>query len=189
MGIAGFKPRQLAPTVGTTGSGSTDSPAPSPTIIDLSTLTRVDGSSSATTIDSALPTAIDITSLAINIDVALSAVNIDINVDTTSPTIVGIAAPTIINTTSPTAVVDIASPSIFESTPMLDVDSSATTTIDPISRVTGTIVARIGGFDMAFGPFNFHVDNDGAAELISINESTLPAVDPSTPPAIGALLR
>jgi hypothetical protein len=29
MGIAGDKPRQLAPTVGTTGSGSTGSPAPS----------------------------------------------------------------------------------------------------------------------------------------------------------------
>jgi hypothetical protein len=30
MGIAELKPRQLAPTVRTTGSGSTDSPAPSP---------------------------------------------------------------------------------------------------------------------------------------------------------------
>jgi hypothetical protein len=29
MGITGDKPRQLAPTVGTTGSGSTGSPAPS----------------------------------------------------------------------------------------------------------------------------------------------------------------
>jgi hypothetical protein len=34
MGIAGDKPHQLAPTVGMTGSGSTDLPAPSPTIID-----------------------------------------------------------------------------------------------------------------------------------------------------------
>jgi hypothetical protein len=38
---------------------------------------------------------------------------------------------------------------------------------------------------MAFGLFNFHVDDDGAAELISINESTLPIADPSTSPAIG----
>jgi hypothetical protein len=38
---------------------------------------------------------------------------------------------------------------------------------------------------MAFGLFNFHVDDDGAAELISINESTPPVADPSTPLAIG----
>jgi hypothetical protein len=37
---------------------------------------------------------------------------------------------------------------------------------------------------MAFGLFNFRVDNDGAMEL-SISDSALPAVDPSTPPAIG----
>jgi hypothetical protein len=36
---------------------------------------------------------------------------------------------------------------------------------------------------MAFGLFNFRVDNDGAMKL-SINDSALPAVDPSTPPAI-----
>jgi hypothetical protein len=38
---------------------------------------------------------------------------------------------------------------------------------------------------MAFGLFNFRVDNDGVAELISINESTPPVADPSTPLAIG----
>jgi hypothetical protein len=37
---------------------------------------------------------------------------------------------------------------------------------------------------MAFGLFNFRVDNDGAMELISINDSALPVADPSTPPAI-----
>jgi hypothetical protein len=51
--------------------------------------------------------------------------------------------------------------------------------------VTGTVSARIGGFDMAFGLFNFYVDNDGASELISIGESTPPTAGPSTPPAIG----
>jgi hypothetical protein len=60
MGIAGVEPRQLAPTVGTTESGSTDSPAHSPTIADLSTPTRVDGSSSAMAVDSAPPIDIDI---------------------------------------------------------------------------------------------------------------------------------
>jgi hypothetical protein len=41
MGIAGNKPRQLAPTIGTTGSGSTDSLAPSPTIIDVASPTFI----------------------------------------------------------------------------------------------------------------------------------------------------
>jgi hypothetical protein len=36
-----------------------------------------------------------------------------------------------------------------------------------------------GGFDMAFGLFNFHVDNDGVAELISISDSMPPAAAPS----------
>jgi hypothetical protein len=38
---------------------------------------------------------------------------------------------------------------------------------------------------MAFGLFNFHMDSDGAAELISIGESTPPTADPSMPTAIG----
>jgi hypothetical protein len=37
---------------------------------------------------------------------------------------------------------------------------------------------------MAFGLFNFHVDNDGVAELISVRDSTPPAVDTSTSLAI-----
>jgi hypothetical protein len=49
----------------------------------------------------------------------------------------------------------------------------------------GMASTRTGGFDMAFRLFNFHVDNDGAAKLISISESTPPVADPSTPPAIG----
>jgi hypothetical protein len=186
MGIAGVKPRQLAPSVGTTGSGSTDSPTPSPTIADLSTPTRVDGSTSATAVDSAPPTAIDI-------DIASSAINIGIDVDTTSPTIVGIAAPTVIDATLPATmlditeltVVDTASPSIVNSTPVLAIESLAMTTVDRISSLTGTVLARTRGFDMAFGLFNFHVDNNGAAELISIGESTPPTADPSTPTAIG----
>jgi hypothetical protein len=59
------------------------------------------------------------------------------------------------------------------------------TTIDPISSLTGLASARTGGFDMGFRLFNFHVDDDGAAELISISESTPPAADPRMPPAIG----
>jgi hypothetical protein len=37
---------------------------------------------------------------------------------------------------------------------------------------------------MAFGLFNFHVDNDGVAELISVNDSTPLAADPSSSQAI-----
>jgi hypothetical protein len=51
--------------------------------------------------------------------------------------------------------------------------------------LTGAILARSGGFDMAFGLFNFHIGNNGAAELVSISESTPLAVDPSTPSAAG----
>jgi hypothetical protein len=59
------------------------------------------------------------------------------------------------------------------------------TTVDLISSLTGMISAKTGGFDMAFGLFNFRVEDDGAAELISINESTPPIADPSTPLVIG----
>jgi hypothetical protein len=41
---------------------------------------------------------------------------------------------------------------------------------------------------MTFGLFNFHVNNNGAAELISIIESTQLIADPNTPLAIGELL-
>jgi hypothetical protein len=38
---------------------------------------------------------------------------------------------------------------------------------------------------MAFGLFNFRVDNDGAMELISISDSAPPVAKTSTPPAVG----
>jgi hypothetical protein len=107
MGIVGVEPRQLAPTVGTTGSGSTDSPAPSPTITDLPASTRIDGSSPATAVDSASPTTIDIdldiTSSTIDLDIASSAIDIDLDIasfaididtDTASPTIIDTIAST-----------------------------------------------------------------------------------------------
>jgi hypothetical protein len=42
-----------------------------------------------------------------------------------------------------------------------------------------------GGFDMAFGLFNFRVDNDGVVELISISDSPPLVAETSTPTAIG----
>jgi hypothetical protein len=65
------------------------------------------------------------------------------------------------------------------------IDPLVTTVVDPISSLTGSASARTGGFDMTLGFFNFHVDNDGAAELISIIESTPLVADPNTPLAIG----
>jgi hypothetical protein len=141
-----------------------DSPAPSPTIIDLLASIRIEGSSPASVIDSASPTTIDI-----DIDTASSTIDIDIN--TASPTIAGIAVPTVVYTTSPTTIVNItaltavdtASATIGESTPVFAIDPIVTTTVDPISSLTGSTSARTGGFDMAFGLFNFHVDDNGAA--------------------------
>jgi hypothetical protein len=176
MGIAGVEPRQLAPTVGRTGSGSTDSPAPPPTTakINIDTIVGI-----------VAPINVD-TSAKIDID-TIVGIAAPINVDTSAKididTIVGIAAPAVIDT-NPTesevdvvesAVIDSASPSIANLTPVANV-------IDPTS---GTIGAVPGGYDMAFRLFNFHVDSDGAMELISIGDSALLKAETTTPPAIG----
>jgi hypothetical protein len=60
---------------------------------------------------------------------------------------------------------------------MVTVDTPATAIIDPISCLTGPTSTRIGGFEMTLGLFNFHVDEDSAAELISIIEPAPHAVD------------
>jgi hypothetical protein len=57
--------------------------------------------------------------------------------------------------------------------------------VEPASSLTGTASGRTRGFDMAFELFNFRMDDDGVAELISIRDLTPPAADPSTTPAIG----
>jgi hypothetical protein len=49
----------------------------------------------------------------------------------------------------------------------------------------GLTLTKIRGFDMTLGLFNFHVDDDGAAELISVIESALLVADPNTPLMIG----
>jgi hypothetical protein len=191
MGIAGVEPRQLAPTVGTMGSGSTDSPAPSPTIDNPTASTRFDGPSSAMAVDSASP--LDINS-AINFDTngkidIDSAINFDTNgkidINSTINTAIGIAVPAIIDTnpsetevdTAGSTVIDTASPSTADLTP-------AAIIIDPTSGTAGAVSTVTGGFDMAFGLFNFHVNNDRVAELISVSDSTPPAAAPSAPPVI-----
>jgi hypothetical protein len=140
MGIAGVEPRNLAPTVGTTGPGSTDSPAPSST-------------------------------------------NAKIDIASTIDTIAGIAVSAIIdaNPLEPKVdnveliIIDIASSNAIDLLP-------AVTIVGPTSGTTGAVSAITEGFDMAFGLFNFHVDNNRVAELISIGDSAPPATTPSTPP-------
>jgi hypothetical protein len=162
-----------------------DSLAPSPTIIDLPTSmasinsfvpTRVDGSSPATGVDSASPTIdIDIALPTIDIDIDIASPTININIDATSPTIIGITSLAIVDIASPTIGM-LYSPTIINSAPMVAIDTPVMTVIDPISCLTGSPSIRIRGFEMTFGLFNFHVDDDVTAELISI-------IDPATPTA------
>jgi hypothetical protein len=222
MGIAGVEPRQLAPTVGMTGSGSTDSLAPSSTTANLTASTRFDSLSSAMAVDFA--SSFDIDPLTINFDTndkidtnsvintavgiavpAISDTNDKIDVDSIINTAVGIAVPAIIDTNHKIDVdsainttVSIAVPAIIDiNPPKTKVDIAGSTVInttspsaadftlaaiiiDPISGTAGAISAVIGGFDMAFGLFNFHVDNNGVAEMIFVSDSMPPAAAPST---------
>jgi hypothetical protein len=131
-------------------------------------------------VDSASPFDINIDPLTIDFDT-----NANIDIDTASTANVSIAVPTIIDTTPPetevdvarSTVIDTASPSVADLTP-------AATTINPTSSPAGAVSAMTRGFDMAFGLFNFHVDNNGVAELISISDSTPPTADPGASPAI-----
>jgi hypothetical protein len=118
--------------------------------------------------------------LTINFDV-----NDKIDVNSAINTAIGIAVPAIIDTNpsetevniAGSTVIDIASPSAANLTP-------AAIIIDPTSGMVGAVSAVTGGFNMAFGLFNFHVDNDGVAELISVGDATLLTAAPSVSPVI-----
>jgi hypothetical protein len=180
MGIAGVEPHQLVPTMGMTGSGSMDSLAPSQTIANLTASTRFDGLSSAMAVDSASPFDIDTNPVTIGLDT-----NIKIDIDTAVDTAVGIAVLAIIDTIPSETKVNIAKSTIIDTTSPSVLDLTPTATIvNTTSSPAGAISAVTGGFDMAFGLFNFHVDNDGVAELISIGNSTLLVAAPSASPAI-----
>jgi hypothetical protein len=138
MGIAGDKPRQLAPTMGTTGSGFTDSPAPSPTTakIDIDTVIGI-----------ATPTNVNTTT------------KIDID------TIVGIAVPAVVDTNPAEPEIDTVDSTVIDNvSPSTANLTSTANVINPTSGTTGT---ASGGYDMAFGLFNFHVDSNGVMELLS----------------------
>jgi hypothetical protein len=206
MGIAGDKPRQLAPTMGTTGSGSTDSPAPSPTNAKIDIDPAINSA-----VGIAVPIDAD-TNAKIDIDPAIDsavgfAVPIDadtnakIDIDPTIDTAVGIAVPIDADTNAKINIdpaidsaVGIAVPIYTDASAEISIDtttSSATelvlaaTIVGPTSGATGVVSAITGGFDMAFGLFSFHVDDNGVAELISVGDSTPPATTPGTPPVTG----
>jgi hypothetical protein len=129
-------------------------------------------------IDSTPP--IDIDSPVTNFDV-----NTNIDADTASTINVGIAVLTVIDTTPPEMKVDIARSTIINTASSSIVGlTSAATTINPATGLTGAVSAGTGGFDMAFRLFNFHVDDDGVVELISVSDSTPLAAEPSASPAI-----
>jgi hypothetical protein len=188
MGIAGDKPRQLAPSVGTTGSGSTDSPAPSSTTSKTGIYTIV-GIAAPTNVDTivgiAAPTNVDTTSkTGIDTIVGIAAPT---SIDTTSKigidTIVGIAVPAtaIDNPMEPevdavnSTIVNSASPSAINLTPTANL-------VDP---ALGTAGIASEGYDMAFGLFNFHVDSCGAMKLLSIAESAPLVAETAKLPTVG----
>jgi hypothetical protein len=202
MGIAGDKPHQWAPTVGTTGSGSTDSLAPSPTN------TKID-------IDPAIDTAVGIavpiytdTNAKIDIDPTIDTAvgiavpiytdtNVEIDIDSDIDTVAGIAVPNGANTnakididTAIDTAVGIAVPIYTDADADISIDATpssttelipAATIVGPISGTTGAISAITRGFDMAFGLFSFHVDDNGVTELISVGDSAPPATTPGIP--------
>jgi hypothetical protein len=152
-------------------------------------------------IDSAIDTAAVITVPAvvdtnnkIDIDSAIDAAaviavpavvdtNDKIDIDFAIDIAVGIAVPSIISTTSLEPEVDVAGSTITGIASPSDASLiPAAIIVDPTSGTTGAVSATTGGFDMAFVLFNFHVDNDGVAELISVGDSMLPATVPSTSP-------
>jgi hypothetical protein len=138
------------------GSGSTDSPAPSPTTtkIDINTIVGI-----------ATPTNVDTTT------------KIDID------TIIGIAVPAIVNTNPAEPEVDAVDSTVIDNvSPSTANLTSAANVIDPTLGTTGTAP---GGYDMAFGLFHFQVDSNGAMELLSIGESAPLVAKMTTPPAVG----
>jgi hypothetical protein len=184
MGIAGVEPRQLAPSVGTTGSGSTDSPAPSPTNAKIDINPAIDAAAV----------------IAVSADVDTDAkININPAIDATAiiavPAIVDTNAKIDINPTIDATAV-IAVPAVVYTDDKIDIDLAidtavglavpsfiGTTSLEPEDDIAGstiTIPTTAGGFDMAFGLFNFHGNNNGVAKLISVGDSMPPATAPTT---------
>jgi hypothetical protein len=135
MGIAGVEPHQLAPSVGTTGSGSTDSPAPSPTNTKIDIDNTID-----TTLGIAVPTDIDTN----------AKINIDTIIDTAIDTVAGIVVPATIDANPPEPEVDIVESIIINTALPSATDLTlAATIIGPTPSTAGAVSMATGGFDMA----------------------------------------
>jgi hypothetical protein len=154
MGIAGDKPRQLAPTVGTTGSRSTDSPAPSPTTtkIDIDTIIGIAAPNNVdTTTKIDIDTVIGIAA-STNVDTTISFKK---NVDTTTKinidTVIGIAAPTNVDTTTKIdidTIVGIAVPAVVDANPAEpEVDAVDSTVIDSVLPSTANLTPAANVID------------------------------------------
>jgi hypothetical protein len=131
-------------------------------------------------VDSASPFDIDINPLTVNFDT-----NAKIDIDTTSTINVGIAVPAVIDTIPSETEVNIARSTVIDTaSPSVTDLILAVIIIDPTSSTAGAVSAVTGGFDMAFRLFNFHVDNDKIAEMISGSNPTPPVAAPSASPAI-----
>jgi hypothetical protein len=112
--------------------------------------------------------------------------NAKIDIDTTIDTVIGIAVPAIIDANPPEPEVDIVESTVIDAVSPSATDlTSAAAIINPTSGTVGAVSTVTGGFNMAFGLFNFHVDSDGAMELISISDSALLMAETSAPPAVG----
>jgi hypothetical protein len=139
------------------------------------------------TVDSTSPPDIDST-IDAAVVIAVPAVvdtNDKIDIDFAIDTTVGIAVPSVIRTTSLEPEVDIAGSTVTGTASPSDAGLiPAAIIVDPTSGTMEAVSATTGGFDMAFGLFHFHVDNDGVAELISVSDSMPPAMAPSTSPVI-----
>jgi hypothetical protein len=176
MGIARDKPRQLALTVGTMGSGSTDSLAPSPTTTNID-IDPIIGITALTNVDTTTKSDVDTI-----ISIATST-----NIDTTSKidvdTIADIAMLAIVNANPAKPEVNAVDSIVVDN--ILPSTTNFTSAADVIDPTPGTTGIAPGGYDMAFGLFNFHVDSNGAMELLSIGESAPLVADTTTPPAVG----
>jgi hypothetical protein len=187
MGIAEDKPRQLAPTVGTTGSGSTDSPAPSPTTskIDIDTIV---GIAAPTDIDTTAKVDIDtIVGIAVLTDIDTTA---KINIDT----IVGIVAPTDVDTTAKIdidTIVGIATPINVDSTAKIsldtiigiaaptDVDISSELDIDTIAGIAGPAIVNDGPMEPEIDAVDSTIIDSASLGTINLTP-TADVIDPTS---------
>jgi hypothetical protein len=131
--------------------------------------------------------------------------NAKIDINPAIDTAVGVAVPINADTNAKIDIdpaidtaVDIAVPIYTDANTNISIDTilniapSSTTKLIPAATIAGptsgtaeAVSAITGGFDMAFGLFSFHMDNNRVAELISVGDFGPPATTLGTPLVIG----